>query len=57
MVREMQILHVGKLAKMRAGLIVYLPVRVHRKLGWKPGDLVVVSVDGGKVILEKVEEK
>ena len=53
----MQILHVGKLAKMRAGLIIYLPVRVHRRLGWKPGDLVIVGVDGRKVILEKVEER
>jgi len=52
----MQILHVGKLARMRAGLIIYLPVRVHKKLGWRPGDLVVVGIDGRRVILEKVEE-
>ena len=47
-------MNVGKMSKK--GQIV-IPKEIREKFGIKPGDAVIFSIQGNKVIIEKIQEK
>ncbi len=51
-----------KLRKRGSGLGYYsyevtIPKELVERLGWKPGDRIIVRLEGSKIILEKAEIK